>query len=179
MSALIWDSTSQAFKDADTPKIYSGSSFGDAEGKIWNETAQAWEDAWNSWNGELYDQGNEYIGVTGGIVQGSYTTYPGQLIKNADSITLRWGSGYASVAITNNMIDITDYNYLCADVISLPSESYFALAVSLSKSIVDADIDFTTRIFTTGTIKRNISSLTGSYYLSAFNGGTFNKMWLE
>lgn len=67
MSAMIWDSTTQAFKDAETPKVWdsSANAWKDAEGKIWNETAQAWEDAWNSelW---LYNYGDQCIKNTGG-----------------------------------------------------------------------------------------------------------------
>lgn len=78
MSALIWDSTTQAFKDADTPKIYSGSGFGDAEGKIWNETAQAWEDAWS--NALVFINGN-YIDER--LILQNADSYQGQTTEGA------------------------------------------------------------------------------------------------
>lgn len=46
MSAKIYDTTSQAFVDAETPKVNSGGVFIDAEGKVYS--GGAWEDAWKN-----------------------------------------------------------------------------------------------------------------------------------
>lgn len=104
MSALIWDSTTQAFKDADTPKIYSGSSFGDAEGKIWNETAQAWEDAWSSEKILLCPAESKYQ-----YLNNQWTLQSGFTIDSEKLIGSN-ARAYASI-----IVDVTKYNYIIAD----------------------------------------------------------------
>lgn len=46
MSAKIYDTTQQAFVDAETPKVYDGSAYVDANGKV--QDGGIWEDAWNT-----------------------------------------------------------------------------------------------------------------------------------
>ena len=121
MPALIYDTTTQAFKDAETPKIYSSGdgAYVDAHGKIWDENAQAWVDAWveSGPPGYLYYQGNECKNITGGW---EGTGKPvggwdinGTLVKGSSSMTLTAdGTGYSQASIyynasTNNMISLT------------------------------------------------------------------------
>lgn len=46
MGAKIYDSTSASWKDANTPKIYNGTTFVDSIGKVYDSSTQSWKDAW-------------------------------------------------------------------------------------------------------------------------------------
>lgn len=187
MSALIWDSTTQSFKDADTPKIYSGSSFGDAEGKIWNETAQAWEDAWNLGLPdilELFYDGVSDTRYSGGMGNTGYT----QGSSRIDLPTLRsnggglpyylyfeeTGSASAySVYGTINPIDLTKYNNLIFTTSNRKSyhpyadnEAYVCITPNKSPMFTNAS-QYTSNI---DNYVQNISAFTGEYYVFAWIG---------
>ena len=49
---MIWDEQAQAWKDS--------------VGLVWNESAQAWKERWSGNKVYLYNQGNEFVSVTGG-----------------------------------------------------------------------------------------------------------------
>lgn len=202
MSALIWDSTAQAFKDADTPNINNENSFGDAEGKIWNETAQAWEDAWSSWKGVLYDYGNECTSITGGwtIVRNN----SGQARKDTDYLFFPFTGQNTNVSAkddiisTVNKVDISGYKnaYIVADINNgYANESLQINANSrtngtkLGEWILYNDTSETLNNLTVvGTenghtiYKTSDFSYSGSYYVLFYcfgKGGKFYKLWLE
>lgn len=116
MPALIYDTTTQAFKDADTPKIYSSSdgAFVDAHGKIWDETAQAWVDAWDTSTGyELFSNGAWNVPF---YIANSNVLY---INPNNGAFTGKTlGGGQTEYyCYTNSKIDITDYSMLVIDMI--------------------------------------------------------------
>lgn len=183
MPAKIWDTSTNAFKDAETPQIHNGNSFGDAEGKIWNETAQAWEDAWSSWNGELYDQGNEFTAITGGwLIGGDINNWE----KQANSFYTQYSSiaDGSFIRISNN-IDVTEYTKLCASVNVIRTDSnrgctfvgyrdYWSGASIANKGYDTKGVQ---------TTELNISSITGNVSIGFWNwsyGSMYvYKVWLE
>ncbi len=48
------------------------------------------------WNGELYDCGNEFVNITGGIIPFNYSSDTGA-VKNANEIQIISGYGYAGI----------------------------------------------------------------------------------
>lgn len=100
MSAKIYDTTSQAFVDAETPKVNSGGVFIDAEGKVYS--GGAWEDAWSGSLPANYiikdgkvnsDIGLEWVAAKITSAWDSATTVP-------TAYTITQGSGYCDILNT-------------------------------------------------------------------------------
>lgn len=144
---------------------------------------------WFVWNGELYDSGKEYESVTGGwfITNGRTSGYDlGEGTKNADNITLSCPDESTSVAATTTKsIDLTNYSTLKVNITDI--ERFVMLVIDKNQNMGNegaADL----WIEDTGVFLLDISSFTGSYYVSFTtwhaNGEgatsvTFDKVWME
>lgn len=149
---------------------------------------------WFVWNGELYDSGNEYEIVTGGwfITEGRIGWDLGEGTKNADSITLSCPDESSSVAATTTKsIDLTDYSTLNVNITDIERLVWLVIDKNQNMGnegaavLVIEDVNDTAY---TGVHSLDISSFTGSYYLSLTtwhsNGegatsATFDKVWME
>lgn len=90
MAVKIWDVQAQAFRDAETPKIWdsSNNAWRDSTGLVWDATAGAWKEAWS-----LVSP----MGIKDGtIISGDFEEYSN---KASGSI--------ASASTTKNTTDIT------------------------------------------------------------------------
>ena len=117
MSAMIWDETLSAFKEAETPRIYGGGAWSFSSGKVWNKTEQAWEDAWgldpNWWldwtSYESYGSGAPYQAGIFSIVVDYNTPKVTLNCRGASTNT----SGYYRCEGTGvNLVDVTPYSTL-------------------------------------------------------------------
>lgn len=144
---------------------------------------------WFVWNGELYDSGKEYESVTGGwfITNGRTSGYDlGEGTKNADSITLNCPNESTSVAATTTKsIDLTNYSTLKVNITDI--KRFVVLVIDKKQNMGNtgaADL----WIEGTGVFSLDVSSFTGSYYVSFSTwhandeGATraeFDKVWME
>lgn len=80
MSAKIYDTTQQAFVDAETPKVHDGSTYVDADGKV--NVGGTWEDAWNKQYYRIYTDSSVRDGTAGYDASTDYIT------QSADRYTL-------------------------------------------------------------------------------------------
>ena len=142
------------------------------------------------WNGELYDLGNEYTAITGGIIDWQYFSVSGisnkgTITKNANSITITVNG--TSIAVgPANAIDLTNYTKLKCNVLSGGVNERTRLAVQPSNTIGAGDTA-RSEIPGAGVVTVDISSLEGLYYPSvyawSYSGNsyvlTFDKLWLE
>lgn len=144
---------------------------------------------WFVWNGELYDSGKEYESVTGGwfITNGRTSGYDlGEGTKNADNITLSCPDESTSVAATTTKsIDLTNYSTLKVNITDI--KRFVVLVIDKNQNMGNtgaADL----WIEGTGVFSLDVSSFTGSYYVSFSTwhandeGATraeFDKVWME
>ena len=118
MGAKIYDSASSSWKDADIPKVYSGSQWMDSEGMIYGNGA--WKDAWGNkpdhfliQNGVLVNElvGSTWIkrsgtdGITGSVTSGN-----GYLIVTHSS-----GGTANYQPIASKPIQASGYKYICVE----------------------------------------------------------------
>lgn len=103
MGALIYDTNTEAFKDAETPKVWGGGSFSDAEGKVYDDVNESWVDAWNDSKIYLFHNGDQCIPETGGWKR---VGEKGQIISNYISCSMNYnGPGYDNCLVnTNNKV---------------------------------------------------------------------------
>lgn len=123
MSVKIYDSTIEAFKDAETPLIWDeqAQAWKDCVGLVWNESAQAWEERWGAQKIlYLYDQGNQCADITGGWSSG--WSYGGggttSLLANEFRVSANYGQNAKGLE-TNKAIDVSEYAKLIAEVTPL------------------------------------------------------------
>lgn len=110
MAVKIWDEQSNAFKDAEIPMVWDEASgaYKDSTGLVYNESAGAWSERWNSFDGMyLYNKGYEN-NITGGWGTTTYGT--GSVArKDSDRIYLH---SYRGSIYTNKKVDLIGYNKL-------------------------------------------------------------------
>ena len=140
------------------------------------------------WSGELYDSGNEYSDITGGIEQYGFPmstiTAGGSMSKGESSVTII-PNGRGVSASTVNKIDLTDFNTLHVNILSNTS------AVNRGTMFVASDRTTTVSLVDIGGVigeaTLDVSDLNGEYYLgvgiySAVGVNyslEFNKLWLN
>ena len=101
MPAMIYQNG--AWKEAETPKAYSGGAFVDTEGKVYQNGA--WVDAWGGAY-VLFENGNT---IKGYGIQDKIYNY-----KYSGSSS--WVSGKLTMICTP-LIDLSKFNYLCANIV--------------------------------------------------------------
>lgn len=143
--------------------------------------------AW--WNGELYQNGDEFSDVTGGWESGTFddSKYSmGTATKNATSLYFSVPSSNKAAGWgTKNKINLTNYNTLKINVTANNFGAGFEIYVDSDKirgSAVASGVAKGTGVFSV-----DISKLTASYYIffqtfttgSSTGNATVNKVWLE
>lgn len=118
------------------------------------------------WNGELYDSGNEYTGVTGGWVgyaPGSGGKIP-TITRNADSLSFDSSASSQTGITTANKIDLTDFSTLTLNAKSSSGDIWLSLTQNLSEepSNYPAKVNLASTSFADVTL--DVSSLNGEYY---------------
>lgn len=125
------------------------------------------------WNGELFDNGNQYEAVTGGWVRNTnLKLYGGSNTDTAtvgDVLSVRSKSGTAAMLTTKNAIDVTDFNYVLIDVKSFTTNAYVAIHSFESGNLEDSGAQGWSS--KTGEYTINISGLSGKHYISVGGNG--------
>lgn len=138
-----------------TAKQYVNGAWADKAAKTYQ--GGAWVD-W--WNGELFDNGNQYDDITGGWVQGQYQVYGGEnatggTIAIGSTIQLKDNGGQNCVsARTNKKIDLARFNTVTATF----TGNGYVFAANATSGIPAV----------LGTEKANsidVSALSGEYYV--------------
>lgn len=148
-----------------------------------DKTAKSYQNgAWvDWWNGELYDNGNEYESITGGWEVKSNSGHMGLLTKNASTMKLSSNSaessGLAGIKKTSPM-DLSNYNTLRIVVKTgtAPSSVTHTFGIVNSYGFTDFSSAWTAKkTFTgAGTYDLNISGITsGLPLLHATVSGSF------
>ena len=177
-------------------KQYVSGAWVDVTAKIYQ--GGEWAD-W--WNGELYDSGDEFEGVTGGWITQALPMHSGgysaklSVTKGSTSMTITNNSaGCGGIVRTNNAVDITNHNTLKFSgsvetstsghdwwfefVVWSKIGSYFTQNVVAYKCLENSDGE-------SGTFAIDVSALKGSHYIgfamydNADQKVVVNKMWLE
>lgn len=153
MSALIWDSSSQAFKESEIPKVYSGGVWQDTEGKVWN--GSAWVEAWT--NGLVFFKNGI---LNNDVVMFDTTTNPNMsTLRTITAIDL---TPYKTITIATTNVDLTD--------------SPHANVVYVSKDIIVTTSNEAIYIDEVGTYTYDISHLNDTYYVMVGAGsGSFTE----
>ena len=139
------------------------------------------------WNGELFINGNQYEGFTGGWVRADYykgsddNTDAGTLTVG-DTIYLKTSSGtYCKSVRTTNKIDLTNWKTLKYTVTQY-NKGEAAILVTTQVGDVD-NVSVAIGNFAVGENSLDIKELTGEYYIGAYvrNAGTvtIEKIYLE
>lgn len=116
------------------------------------------------WNGELYINGNQYEGITGGWWQNpnlymeSYTNQTP--VTFGDKISFSVPNGYSTNAITKNKIDLTEFESLSFDFTGGTDD--VSKVFILSKNSGRFDNDY---VAMTTTSPLPLSSIEGEYYI--------------
>lgn len=173
MGALIYDSVAQAWKDSETPKIYSGGAWADSEGKIYDNGASAWVDAWAQagWPDTLY------------VVDGA---------NNINKMTLPSGASFGSTGITTHrnlgachtapdyVIDLSVYNHLYVTLVS-KNKSTLELMIQIQAADGSASPDSaygyvirTEQSGQPGVYSKDISNINVTRGIIAWVSGSYN-----
>lgn len=138
--------------------------------------AGAWS---NLWNGKIYDVGDEYEGITGGIVE-AYKNSIGTrtFTKNEDSLYFRSAgntTGGAHIyASTKKTIDLSSFSTLYARIKHSPSSStsfYLAAHTRNDEPVYDVPCVHKQSSSKEGIVSLDISGLSGEHYILFGLGG--------
>ena len=190
MSVMIYDATSKAFKEAETPKIYSSSdqAWVETTGMSWNTEAQTWEERWGK-KLFLYNYGDECTDITGGWVHrdrdyNSYTPIQTSGIKNTDNIEIIGDTRTQCSLETSNTIDLTNFSKLFYDVWG-QSEDNGGMNLRKADGTFVRLIDDQTVISGRDIYEHDITSFNGEYivHMAAWSYPTshakYYRVWLE
>lgn len=140
--------------------------------------------AWADWyRGELYDNGNQYESITGGWT--AYTQNGTTYTLGANSI--QFSGGGSGTIYTNQMVDMSGYTTLYAEVTVTNTGENVTLGLSSRNNTINADYRVVEKSITKPstqkhTIAVDISNINESHYVH-FNcwksGGTIHKIWRE
>lgn len=150
------------------------------DGTIVDVTAKTWKDGqWvDWWNNQLYDNGNEFEGVTGGWISEAVNHPSGSgpsevtITRNSDSLTIKQETNGGGIARTKNKIDLSNISSLVftGDILGTINNGYAYIYVwseigtNFGQNVVASTaIHAINKSDTTITIP--VSSLTGSYYI--------------
>lgn len=115
MAAKIYDSTSQAFADADTPKVFVNGVATDTEGKLWNTAEQAFTK--EAWSADTYPNNLTSYKIAPNRRLDDNMTYmnnSGTVLNNSISLTVnsdKQAHTYGAV-VSENVIDFSNYSSL-------------------------------------------------------------------
>lgn len=153
-------------------KQYVGGAWVDMTAKIYQGGA------WKELITYLYNKGNECTDLTGGWTAYAYKSsnsgsnpYAPTLTKDEKSMTISLHSAYEvyrmGSVFAENVIDLTNYNYICVNVT--------ALSIAFGFGVVSTKANNYTQIasmsLSVGLNKLDISSLSGSQYICFMQGG--------
>ena len=153
-------------------KQYVGGAWVDKEAKTYQ--VGAWVD-W--WNGELFQNGNQYTAITGGWSESGYYYYSSNYqtvaptIGNTIKLTAN-GSTQCCVAGTQKAVDLTNAKTLYLDVLSTVGSCYVCIVDSQKN--VYSDKWIAGRTLATGTTALDVASVSGSVYIAVFAVGGDN-----
>lgn len=151
----------------------------------------AWTQFSSSWNGELYNAGNEYTSITGGWAAKAMdagsgaSTYLPTITRNTSNIVFTASGGNNGGAVyLANKIDLTNYSTLRFEVTVSGAGGQFDIWTTISSSLATNRVS-ATPVSTNMSV--DISSINGlhnlGFYLAANNGTaatiTLKKMWME
>lgn len=128
MSVLLYDETTQAFKESSNPLLYSGGGYDHALGKVYDKANEAWVDAWQEGlrDGYIYyyGQGGFTVESTAGTtinfnanniqVQGHSNQTDGKIITNKSRnlglhsnmrFYVDWDGNYAQLKLNVDFLD--------------------------------------------------------------------------
>ena len=145
--------------------------------------------AWvKMWDGELFDNGNQYEYITGGWWQNKDLGWTDTYCKNtgtvtiSDSLTLASSANVGSAVSTKKPIDLTGYSSINIDIASNNGEFGLIVHDNLTGGLHTsqlADVNLTG----TGVKSLDVSAIDGSHYITmmTYNGRTtsISKVWLE
>lgn len=181
MSALIYDSTSQAFKEVGGAKVYSSgdSAYADSEGKVWDSTNQAWVDAWAS-RLVIYDNGVEHNPLTAdGWKSGNASVTAGT--KYSDHFNVASNIQTANILATSNKINFAKYKTLTITYKSNNTNPgyYIVVGISLDKNtstgaIWLSDSSPVPNVSTKSTFSFDVTQYTDEYYWFVFANNSRN-----
>lgn len=140
------------------------------------------------WQGELFDNGNQFVSVTGGWWGNPNVSQWGR--SNTGTVTVQntiYISGDAAIASTKNKIPLADFSTLkVLKVSSTDNTTYVWIHERDSGSLSDSGGNVAHGNIPAGnnvTFSLDISSLSGDYYITiGVNGArtaTISKVWLE
>ena len=149
-------------------------------GTLVDKTAKSYQNGeWVDWIVYLYNKGNQYVSITGGWE--SHTDNPttcSVTFKNDSIVTSgehRVGSaGAAAIAYTKDAIDLTDVDYVLAEVsnVSYDSSVQCGVMVSYTQSSFKSyeyntlsSFIAATAAVNSGTVMVDVSALKGKYYI--------------
>ena len=137
-----------------------------------NVTAKSYQGGeWVTWwNGEYFDNGNQFEGVTGGWTKDGYTvgdrTMSGTTtIGTTMKITVTEAKG-ACVVGTVNPVDLTDVDTVYFNVTAIQTTTSQFVGVSTGKNVGSNVAN--TSVTATGLVSVDVSNLSGNYYLFAY-----------
>lgn len=151
-----------------------------------------------SWNGQLYDAGNEYTDKTGGWASYAYRqtgvgvpAVAPTLTKNASNmVAVLTGTARCGSLFTGNTIDLTPFTYLKMNYTATLPTSGSAIGLGVTSNKNDLYTVLASGLVGasgSGTITVNISALNSSYYVyfiedlesTSTISTTITKIWLE
>ena len=164
--------------DITLPAIFIISNSLDSNKTSFEANMYGWYDI-KTWNGILYDAGNEYSNVTGGwAIYGTSSN----VTKNTDNITVNWNSKWpiSSYLITNKPIYTNGYTTLKMTQMTNNSGNCFIVILDKNHKEVKRVAQSQS---TSATISIPLSDYQGDYYIGLGGGAskqsTLYKAWLE
>lgn len=158
------------------------------DGSAWaSKDAYVYHDGWHqfsyTWNGELFDNGNQYTTITGGWTLSKFSVTDGAFDTGLTSQT----SGNDVMACSVNKVDVTRFSTLHISCYSNYSNSggrgtaRFGLCSTngLSNGDFAAYRDIDTGSSTITEYSVDVSSITGSYYVKFYANVNFMQGWLK
>lgn len=136
------------------------------------------------WNGELFNNGNQFTDVTGGWERNTafYCNHAnsGGTVTIGDTLYFDITAVGSVVINTANAVDLTNYSTLNMELTTIREK--VKLGVSETKS-GDISSGLNVKTTKTGTVSYDISSLSGNYYIYIgdinYTGATIPRVWLS
>lgn len=131
----------------------------------------AWVEWAEPWNGELFQNGNQYTDITGGWSESGYYYYSANYqtvapeIGNTIKLTAN-GYNQCCVAGTQKAVDLTKAKTLYLDVLSTVGQCFVCI-VDSNKNVY-SDKWIAGRTLAAGTITLDVTSVSGNVYIALF-----------
>lgn len=153
-------------------EIYPISAKQKVNGTMVDVTAKSFQNGeWvDWWNGELFDNGNQFEAITGGWSADGFSGGSNVTANSTSEISdgclfVQAKDKFSNGIIgANNPIDLTNFDSICFDVVSCTAgNSYFI--VSKTKSATDKVLEFKATTADAHTVTLDVSALSGEYYI--------------